>query len=186
MESGPEPRAASARRAAPGSLAPADPRWREWYEAHGAAVYGYVRFHVASPDEAEDLTAETFLKAFRSAERFDPARSNVRTWILAIARNAVRDYWRRGRLRRHLPLASLRDLACDAPSPEERLLWEEDVRRVFTALARLPERDREIIGLRYGSELDPAAIAATLGIRETAARTRLWRALTRLRAEVEP
>lgn len=165
------------------ALAPGDARWKEWYEAHGSAVYGYIRFHVASPDDAEDLTAETFLKAFRSAARFDPARASVRTWVLAIARNAVRDY--RRRLRRHLPLASLRDLASAHPSPEERLLWEEQVGRVLAALERLPERDREIVGLRYGSDLKPAAIAAALGIRETAARTRLWRALKRLRTELE-
>jgi len=42
---------------------------REWYHAHGAAVYGYFRFHVPAIDVAEDLTAETFLKLVRSARR---------------------------------------------------------------------------------------------------------------------
>jgi RNA polymerase sigma-70 factor (ECF subfamily) len=165
---------------------PADPRWQEWYEAYGRAVYGFIRFHVTSPDEAEDLAAETFLRAFRGAARFDPARASVKTWILSIARNAVRDHRRRARVRRHLPLAGLRDLASDHPSPEERLLWQEQVGRLLAAMQRLPERDREILGLRYGSELEPAGIAATLGIRDAAARTRLWRALQRLRAELDP
>lgn len=164
----------------------ADPRWREWYEAHGAAVYGFIRFHLASPDEAEDLAAETFLKAFRSAGRFDSRKAGVRTWLLSIARNAVRDHRRRSRLRRHLPLASLRDLVCEHPSPEERLLWAEHVQRVLDALERLPGRDREVIALRYGSELDPPEVAAALGISEGTARTRLWRALKRLREVLEP
>lgn len=172
-------------RADPGSLAPADPRWREWYEAHGSAVYGYVRFHVSSPDVAEDLTADTFVKALGASDRFDPGRASPRTWILAIARNAVRDHLRQARRRRHLPLATLRDLAFEAPSPEERLLWEEEVRRVLDAVGRLSRDDREIIGLRYGSGLAAADIAETLGLKESAVRTRLWRALKRLRREVE-
>ena len=168
------------------TLAAADPRWREWYEAHGAAVYGFIRFHLASPDEAEDLAADTFLKAFRSAGRFDSRKAGVRTWLLAIARNAVRDHRRRSRLRQHLPLASLRDLVSEHPSPEERLLWAEHVRRVFQALERLSDGDRAIIGLRYGSELAPAEVAAALGISEATARTRLWRAVKRLRRALEP
>jgi RNA polymerase sigma-70 factor (ECF subfamily) len=163
----------------------ADPRWREWYEAHSAAVYGYVRFHVASPDEAEDLTAETFFRALRASDRFDADRASVKTWILAIARNAVRDHQRRSLVRRHVPLASMRDLVSDHPSPEERLLWEEEVCRIMTALDRLPAGDREIISLRYGSELEPAEVAAALGLRESTARTRLWRALGRLREALQ-
>src|SRR6266545_5043588 len=166
-------------------LAAADPRWREWYEALGAAVYGFIRFHVASPDEAEDLAADTFLKAFRSAGRFDARRAGVRTWLLSIARNAVRDHRRRSRLRRHLPLASLRDLVSEHPSPEERLLWAEHVRHVLEALEQLSDRDREIIGLRYGSELAPAEVAAILGVSEATTRTRLWRAVKRLRRALE-
>lgn len=185
MESGHQLPGALPLRPDPGSLSPADPRWREWYEAHGGAVYGYVRFHVSSPDVAEDLTSDTFVKALAAADRFDPTRASLRTWIIAIARNAVRDHLRQARRRRHLPLASLRDLAFDAPSPEERLLWEEEVRRVLEAIGRLGDEDREIIGLRYGSGLAAAAIAVTLGLKESAVRTRLWRALKRLRREVE-
>ena len=62
------PEAASA--AAPSVQA--DVPCRDWYEAHGTAVYGYLRFHLASADEAEDLTADVFLRAVRAADRFDP------------------------------------------------------------------------------------------------------------------
>ncbi|MCK7522025.1 MAG: hypothetical protein MZV64_32260 [Ignavibacteriales bacterium] len=44
----------------------------DWYAAHGEAIYNYLRFQLIAPDEAEDLTAETFLRAVRSADRFDP------------------------------------------------------------------------------------------------------------------
>lgn len=154
---------------------------REWYEAYGRGVYNYLRFHVYSPDAAEDLTAETFLRALRAAGQYDPARASAKTWIYRIAKNALCDYHRQARRRRFVPLGNLRDLACDAPSPEERLLWEEQVRELLEAVAELDGRDREVIGLRYGSGLDAAAAGEVLGISEAAVRTRLWRALKRLR-----
>ncbi|MGN6391547.1 MAG: RNA polymerase sigma factor [Gemmatimonadales bacterium] len=154
---------------------------REWYETHGTAVYGYLRFHLSSADEAEDVTADVFLRAVAAADRFDPARGPARAWLLRIARNALHDQRRRERHRRHVSLTALYDLQSDAPSPEERLLREEAVTRLLAAVAQLGEADRELIGLRYGSGLDTAATAATLGLREAVVRTRLWRALARLR-----
>ena len=90
-------------------------RCRAWYEAHGQAVYGYLRFHLASADEAEDLTADVFLRAVAAADRFDPARGTARAWLLRIARNALHDHRRRERHRRHVPLAALYDLRSDDP-----------------------------------------------------------------------
>ena len=78
------------------------------------------------------------------------------------------------------------DLRCEAPSPEERLLWEEEVGRLLAAVAALGPGDREIIGLRYGSGLDTAEAAEVLGVSQTVARTRLWRALARVRKALEP
>lgn len=154
---------------------------RQWYEAHGSAVYNYFRFLVQAPDEAEELTAETFLRVVRYAGRFDEAKASARTWILRIARNVMRDQWRTDQRRRRAPEESLRDLESDLPSPEERLIREEEVAQVLAGIATLPEADQELISLRYTSGLEHRDIAQLLGIRETAVRTRLWRALGRLR-----
>lgn len=168
---------------APAPLPPlrAERLCQTWYEAYGKAVYSYVRFHLPSADAAEDVTADTFLKAFRSADRYDESKGQPRTWIFRIAQNTLRDHQRRARLRQHLPIGSMRDLATDAPSPEERILWEEQVARLLIAVGDLTEKDRELISLRYGSGLDTAEVAEVLGVREAAVRTRLWRALSRLR-----
>ena len=68
-----------------------------------------------------------------------------------------------------------------APSPEERLLKEEEVGRVLDAVAALGGADRELISLRYGSGLEIAEMAEILGLGPGTVRTRLWRALGRLR-----
>jgi RNA polymerase sigma-70 factor (ECF subfamily) len=154
---------------------------REWYEAYGVAVYSYFRFHVPLVDVAEDLTAETFLKVVRAADRFDPRKGTPKAWILTVARNALADWRRRARLRQYVTLGAMHDLVYEAPSPEERLLREEEVGRMLDAVADLPPADRELVGLRYGSGLDTAEVAQLLGISEGSVRTRLWRVLGRLR-----
>ena len=157
-----------------------------WYAEYGTRIYRYLRYHVASADEAEELAAETFLRAVRAAGAFDPDRGSAKAWLFRIAQNVLRDARRRERRRIAVPIEALRDLVSDAPSPEERLLHQEEVRGLLTAMADLAERDREVVSLRYGSELEYAEIAAILGIREAAVRTRLWRALGRLRESLAP
>lgn len=166
----------------PAEAAPAREQCRLWYQQHGGAVYNYVRFQIAEPDAAEDIVADTFLRALRAAGRFDEARGAARTWLLAIARNLVQDHRRRVRVRQYVPLGTMGDLVEDAPSPEERLLRKEEIGRLLDALAGLGEDDREIVSLRYGSGLNGREVAQLLGISEANVRTRLWRALKRLKA----
>ena len=160
-------------------------RCRLWYETYGAAVYRYLRFHVESADTAEDLTADVFLRALEAADRWDPERAEARVWLFGIARNLLRDHRRRTRVRRHVAIGEFRDLVCDAPSAEERLLAEERIARLLAAVARLPEAERELLALRYGSGMTTAEIADVLTVREAAVRTRLWRAMGRLRHLLE-
>jgi RNA polymerase sigma factor (sigma-70 family) len=157
---------------------------RRWYADHGPAVYRYLRFQLPTADDTEDLTAETFLRVVRASERFSPELASARTWIFRIARNVLRDYYRAKRLRRHVGLGALRDLAIDAPSVEERLLWEEQVASLLLGLDTLSVDDRELLSLRYGSDLSAAEIGDLIGAREAAVRTRVWRALARLRKVV--
>jgi RNA polymerase sigma-70 factor (ECF subfamily) len=170
----------------PAGAATAEAACRAWYEAYSGPLYSYLRFHVPSPDLAEDLTAEVFLRALRSFDRFDPARGTGRAWLFRIAQNALRDYQRRTRRRPLVSVAAMRDLQCEAPSPEERLLWEEEVAGLLAAMEELPPKDREVIGLCYGSELSIADAGEVLGLSGPATRTRLWRALGRLRKVMIP
>lgn len=152
-----------------------------WYAAYGKAVYNYFRFQLVSPDDAEDLAAETFLRAVRAAERYDASKAAVQTWLLTIARNVLIDERRSARVRRQVGIDELRDLAMDEPSPEERMLRREEVGAVMTAMGGLSGEDRELLSLRFGGELEIAELAQMLSVPMGAVRTRLWRALERLR-----
>jgi RNA polymerase sigma-70 factor (ECF subfamily) len=154
---------------------------QRWYQAYGTQLYSYLRFHLASADQAEDLTAEVFLRALKAFGRFDPGMGTPRAWLFRIAQNALRDYQRQANRRKFIPLAAMRDLQQEAPSPEERILWEEEVARLLSGLEQLSSGDREVIGLCYGSELSTSDAGEILGLSAAATRTRLWRALARLR-----
>ena len=159
---------------------------RTWYEAYGGQVYSYLRFHLPSPDLTEDLTAEVFLRALKAYQRFNPSIGSPRAWLFRIAQNVLRDHLRQIRRRQLVPISGMRDLECEAPSPEERLLWEEEVTRLLAAMAELSPNDREVIGLCYSSDLSMAEAGEILGLSATATRTRLWRALGRLRKVLTP
>src|SRR5688500_14767743 len=83
---------------------------RGWYEAHGGQLYNYLRFHLASPDLAEDLTAEVFLRALKSFARFDSAIGGPRAWLFRIAQNVLRDHFRQAQRRQLVSLTGMRDL----------------------------------------------------------------------------
>jgi RNA polymerase sigma-70 factor (ECF subfamily) len=157
-----------------------------WYLEHRGAVYGYVRYRVATVEAAEDVTSDVFLKALRSLHRYDPSRAAPRTWLLRIARNAVTDHLRARRRRGtlHVSLDRIPEPASPLPSPEERVVRRERMERIHTGEGRLRPRDREILSLRYGAGLSNGEIAQHLGITANAVAVRIHRAVARLRRAV--
>ncbi len=181
-----QPRPAPEPAGAPAPASGLPPDFESWFRDYREPVYRYVRFRVATREVAEDITSEVFMKALRSLSQYDRRRSAPQTWLLRIARNAVTDHLRvlrrRGSL--HISLDRVPDLVSGAPSQEERLLREEQLRRVFNGLAELREADQEILSLRYGAGLDNEEIAGSLSITPNAVAVRLHRALARLKAQV--
>ena len=181
-----QPRPAPEPAGAPAPASDLPPDFESWFRDYREPVYRYVRFRVATREVAEDITSEVFMKALRSLSQYDRRRSAPQTWLLRIARNAVTDHLRvlrrRGSL--HISLDRVPDLVSGAPSQEERLLREEQLRRVFNGLAELREADQEILSLRYGAGLDNEEIAGSLSITPNAVAVRLHRALARLKAQV--
>jgi RNA polymerase sigma-70 factor (ECF subfamily) len=106
------------------------------------------------------------------------------TWLFTIARRVLIDHLRSARVRRFVGLDELRDIAADGPSPEERMLRREELAQVMEAMAGMSAEDRELLGLRFGGELEIPELAAALGVRAGTVRTRLWRAIERLRARL--
>ena len=139
-----------------------------------------------STADAEDAAQEGFVKAWRALPRFREG-SPFRPWLLAIVANEARNRRRSAGRRAALVLRAAgegRPSGEAAPSPEAALLAGERRSVLLAGLGRLSERDRTVIACRYLLELSEAETAATLGVRLGTVKSRLSRALDRLREEV--
>ena len=137
-------------------------------------VYRYLVFLTADPVLAEDLTAETFEKAFRSWKRFDPRRGGEKTWLCELARSRALDYFRSEARRRRRETEAFSELDVTEPLAEGLSLELESALRSLTAA------EREVVVLRVVVELSAAEAAQVLRIGRTACSMRLARALQKL------
>ena len=153
--------------------------------------YQQVAFRTAyvitgSAADAEDAAQEGFVKAYRALATFRPG-AEPRPWLLRIvaneARNRVRSTGRRHKL--ELRLAEGYRPGGAAPSPEAAAVAAEDRSRLLSLVNELSDEDRLVISSRYLLELSGEETAAALGIAEGTVKSRLSRALARLRARVE-
>ena len=134
--------------------------------------------------EAEDAVQDAFVKAYYALPRFRPG-APFRPWLLRIVANEARN---RGRSTRRHDRLTLRAAATDgpaqSPSPEGVALARDDAETLTAALDRLPERDRLVIAYRYLFEMTEAETADALGVRPGTVKSRLSRAMVRLRTEL--
>ena len=152
--------------------------WDRLYAEQLPRIYHYFRYR-AGADDAEDLTSETFEKAWRARHTYRRDLGAFTTWLYAIARNVAIDHFRRRVA--HEPLDAASHVAAPG-SPELDAIRESDRRRIALLLSALDERSREIIALRYGAGLTNRAIARVLGLSESNVGTILHRAIADLRS----
>jgi RNA polymerase sigma-70 factor (ECF subfamily) len=140
-------------------------------------LHAYVAYRLGDGPDADDVTGDTVERAVRYRDRYDPSKGEPLAWLIGIARNCIAD------------LVAAREDVVDEPPPEDATddLEEGTMRRLTLrlAVARLDERERELIALRYGADLTARQIGAVLGMRKNAVEVALHRALARLRAELD-
>lgn len=147
--------------------------------------------HLIAPDgDAEDACQEAFLKAHAALGRFRSG-SPFRPWLLRIVANEARNRRRSAGRRTGLVLRAAEDRPSNdaAPSPESAVLAHESRTALLAAVNRLRDEDREVIGARYFLELSESETADALRIPRGTVKSRLSRALSRLRdtmAAAEP
>jgi RNA polymerase sigma-70 factor (ECF subfamily) len=142
-------------------------------------IYNLAYRMLGNPEDAADMTQETFVRAYSRLDTFDPARSFL-TWIRRIATNLCIDHLRR----RGTPDVSLEERieagaqhadGDAAASPSRALEMSEDAQRVLAAVQRLPERQRAVLVLRYIENLKIDEIARTLRMPVGTVKTMLFR-----------
>ena len=132
--------------------------------------------------DAQDAAQAGFVKAYYALDRFDPTRP-FRPWLLKIVANEARNRRRAAGRRAGLELRLAEDRPGDAaPSPEGAVLASEPRAALVRALNQMKEEDRVVIAYRYFLDLSEAEMAAALGVARGTVKSRLSRALKRLRA----
>jgi len=162
---------------------PERPEFEDLYWEFLPRIYGYALAQLRNAAEAEDVTAQVFVKAYQAYDRFEPQAATPAAWLFRIARNAILDFHRRANFRERTLEAAGRDLGeGDDPArlAEDRVLFGD----LLEAVRRLPERQREVIALRHRSDLGFLEIGRLMDCSEDAAKMLYHRALKALRAEL--
>ena len=152
------------------------------YTDHVGRLYNYFRYRVGDDATAEDLTAATFEKVWGKRIQFRGNADNFAAWLYSIARNVANDYFRKSP-----PLVAL-EAASDLAAPgsiSEQIEQVGEFKRLAVAINRLPKREREILTLKYGAELNNRQIARQLHLTESNVGTILNRTLQKMRLELE-
>ena len=159
--------------------------WESLVSQYQAAAFRLAYLLMGDPDEAQDIAQEAFIRAFRALERFDAARP-FRPWLLRITANLARN--QRRSIGRYI--AALRRLVGADPdltsgAQEDSHSQSQEAQALWQAVQRLSLTDQQVVYLRYFMDLSEAEMALALEIAPGTVKSRLHRALGRLRAVVE-
>ena len=154
------------------------------FQNYWKIVYSFAKYKTRDHYKAEDLTCETFIKAFLKIEKYNP-EMHFENWIIAICRNTFLDDCRKN----NNNLTYIEDqlyfeISDTAPSPSGQMILKEQYLNTLNAISQLGEVDKQIITLYYLDDLSYNQISADLNISYANARTRLNRAKYRLRNQL--
>ena len=158
----------------------------EIVERHKGAVFRAALAALRNREDAEDVTQETFMTAYRKLDTFR-GESQLRTWLSRIAWNKSMDQRRRGRFRTflHLDEPDAVELPTPEADPERSTLAGSVHAKIRREIDRLPENLRDTLLLASGGDLDYETIASMLGVREGTIKSRVHEARALLRSAVE-
>jgi RNA polymerase sigma-70 factor (ECF subfamily) len=154
--------------------------WDRIYVEHAPRVYNYFRFRLGNHVDVEDLTARTFEKAWRSRTQYRHDLAGISTWLFKIAQNVAVDHLRARR--DHVPIDEAPQLATE-DTPEKDAERGSNLARLTALTLDLPDRDRDLLALKYGAVASNREIAKLTGLSESNIGTLLHRLVQTLRAK---
>lgn len=152
----------------------------ELYNLHVTRIFRYVTAKVGNATEAEDITAEVFVKMVEALPRYEQRGTPFQAWLYRIANNQVVDHYRRSGSRPSRPLDDL-DFADPTIGPEDLVEFQWSMADVFEAVKKLPEAQRRVIELRFGADRSVRETAQILGKNENNVKVLQFKAIEKLR-----
>ncbi|MFC0416772.1 sigma-70 family RNA polymerase sigma factor [Cytobacillus solani] len=160
-------------------------RFAEIYDAYYRRIYKYICYRINNHYAAEEICSHVFEVMIFKYNSFSPDKSKFEVWLFAIARNAVTDYFRSQKKRLTFSLDSISDMFLPKSSPEEIVIREDNHEALFKALAKLSDKERNIIAMKYAAGLKNVEIAELLGVSGSNIGVVLYRCLKKLQKELE-
>jgi len=148
------------------------------YETYVAAIYRYVLYRVSSAADAEDLTAEVFLKMVEGLPAYRLTGAPFESWLYRIASARIIDFRRRAKRRAHVELSD--SLMDGKPLPEEQLQYRQELDSLRQALQKLSDEQQTVLILRFIERKSHQEVALILGRSITAVKSVQHRALVEL------
>ena len=155
-------------------------RFAELYDRYLPKVFRYISYRITEVQMAEDLTSVVFEKALARFRSHDPEKATFSTWIYAIARNTIIDYYRSSS-RKNVQLDNEDRSPKKDASSEDSAIRAEEFQALWSFIDRLSGREQEIISLKFGAEMTNRQIARMTGLSESNVGTIIWRAVSKLR-----
>ena len=166
-----------------------DAAFERLYHEYATPLFKFFLYRIGDRTVAEDLVSDTFERVLRARWRFDPRRGSEAAWLYSVAVNRLRDHVRRaegeGRALEKAALQGEEPEGGRSEAGESALRAVEARQTVFGALASLSDEEREAVALRYGADLTLAETARVIGERRTTVEGRIYRALRKMRTELD-
>jgi RNA polymerase sigma factor (sigma-70 family) len=166
-----------------GDRALRDEDFERLYEEHAEALLSFLALRTGDRALAEDLLADAFERVLRKRRTFDRRRGSEKAWLYSIALNLLRDHARRSKVERGANERIRFERGTEAPDPNLGRVEDADV--VAKVMGALSAEEREAVALRFGADLTVPEIAELTGNSLTTTEGRVYRALRKLRAELE-
>jgi RNA polymerase sigma-70 factor (ECF subfamily) len=165
-----------------------EPALASLYDASSRLVYGLALRILGEPGAAEEVTLDVYLQAWRQANRFDPARGRVSTWLMTMARSRAIDKLRARpqELSQGETLEAIAETQSESPGPEQSAVVAQQQAQVRKALAALSSEQRHAIELAFFSGLSQSEIALKLNEPLGTIKTRIRNGMLKLRELLQP
>ena len=158
-----------------------DAKFSELYKAHLRDVYSYAYYRVGNHHDAEDLTEQTFLQAYRHFERALAERHGrpLRTWLIRIAHNLAANLYRDRSRKPQTPIEDTGALSA-THTTEDLVEGRDELARILEGVKELPDDRREALIMRFALGMDNREIARAMGRTDGATKVLLHRAIKQL------
>lgn len=159
--------------------------FKEIYETYYKRVYNYISYRINNHHDTGDLVSQVFERVIQKYSTYDPKWSVFEAWLIGIARNTVTDYLRTQKKNFNISLDYVIGFISGSSQPEEVIVINENNASLVKALAKLSEKERNIVALKFAAELKNTDIAEVMGISDSNVGVILFRSLKKLRKELE-